>query len=58
MFNVSKAAQRGYGICLSGDIWTPRMLPCATYEKEPALAAGWTQRSPEVPSNPYDSVIL
>jgi len=32
------------------------MLSCATYCREPALAEGWTGRSTEVPSNPYNSV--
>lgn len=35
-------------------VWTPT---CVKYHREPALAGGWTGGSPEVPSNPCDSVI-
>ena len=35
--------------------WTPT---CATCCSKPALAGGWTWWSPEVPSNPCNSVIL
>lgn len=35
-------------------VWTPT---CVNYHREPALAGGWTGGSPEVPSNPCDSVI-
>ena len=34
------------------------MLSCVTYCKEPALARGWARWPPEVPSSPYDLVIL
>ena len=36
-------------------IW---MFSCATYFRGSALAGGWTRRSPELLSNPYNSVIL
>lgn len=34
------------------------MLSCATYCREPSSAGIWTTWSPEVPSNPYELVIL
>jgi len=34
------------------------MLSCATCRRESALARDWTRRSPEIPSNLYNSVIL
>jgi len=49
---------RGAGASCSGEIPRPAWTPsCVTYRRERALAEGWT-RSPEVPSNPYSSVIL
>ena len=50
-----QAARRGCGFSFSGDIQNPpRYFPVHL----PALAGGWTRQSPEVPSNPYNSLIL
>ena len=36
-----------------------KLIPSSvTFFREPALTGGWTGRSAEVPSNPYDSVTL
>jgi len=55
---LEQIAQRGGAVCLwrySRPSW---IFSCGTYHRQCVLARGWTRQSPEVPSNPHDSVIL
>ena len=57
---LEQVAQRDCGFCFSGDIQNPPGWgPVQPRLGDPALAGGGRTRwSPEVPSNPYHSVIL
>ena len=56
---LEEAAQGGCGFFFSGDIQNPPGRgPVQPAVGDPASAGGWTRWSPEVPSNPYHSVIL
>ena len=56
---LAQAAQGGCGVSFSGDIPAPAgrgAVPPAL--GDPAWAGGWAGGPPEVPANPYYSVIL
>lgn len=57
--SLEQIDQRGCGVPFPGD--TQNLLgwdPVQPALGEPALAGGWMRQSPEVPSNPKQSVIL
>jgi len=56
---LEQAAQGGCGVLFSGDIQDlPGQGPVYPAVGDPASTGSWTRWSPEVPSNPYHSVIL
>jgi len=46
------------GMSFSGDIQAPLDILLCSLLREPALAGGWTQWSPEVPSSTYSPIIM
>ena len=56
---LAQAAQGGCRVSFSGDTQTlPGEGPVQPAVGDPASSGGWARWSPEVPSNPYHSVIL